>query len=318
METECALVDDVGALYEVRGTDADALRRVLATATGQPDGTPHFPGPNPVSIDRSHFASFRTQAYHVAEKTDGVRFAFLVCMHNGLKACIIFDRKLTPYIFKVKKCPRALAQGTVFDGELVRNAAGDLEFLIFDAMVACGIPIYNSSFTERLRVARTSLSFYEWSPGDTAKISVKQFVPAADAKMRMPSHIEKLRANYKIDGLVFMPDRDPVVRGRHDRLFKLKTDHTLDFLVHKKKLHVFDEKTRKNKVVGAPTPATAHLAVDGSIVECRLDPACSTAKHDAWIVLRRRADKATSNTKFTFDKTLLNIREALTLDAIPL
>lgn len=313
VECNSVPVPGVGALCEIHEPDATELRTQLAILTQQSN----FPGPNPVSIDRTDFPKLREQPYFLAEKTDGVRFAFMVVRYKGLKMCVLFDRKLTPYVFKIQGCPRALSQGSVFDGELVRDKeSGHFVYLIFDTVVACGVPVFMSSFEDRLEIAKKALFFYTWTDTDTAKIEIKEFVPASQ-KYTFEAHCKNRKRRFAADGVVMMPALDPVIIGKHDRLFKLKTDHTIDALAQKGKLYVYDEKTKRNKLIGVPVGPGAHLAADGAIVECRLAPDTGP-KNDKWIVVNRRTDKAVSNNRFTFEKTLLNIRENLSLEQIPL
>jgi len=294
---------DVTGLDNITGEGARDVVSALHRLT-QPDlqNPPTlFPGPNPVSIDRGDFPKLRMQPYTFAEKTDGTRYVFMAFDYHDRHVCVLFDRGLTPYLFPIDKCPRALYQGSVLDGELAVDDTGTRVFLVFDAIVVCGIPIFRAPFSQRLAAAATALTFYEYSPGDSAALEIKHFHPTY-----VPT------GRFAVDGVILMPELDHVVFGRHNNLFKLKEKHTLDFLVKSGKLYVFDSKTRRNKVVGVPTGPHAHLAIEGSIVECVLDPA-SSAKCDRWIVLHQRPDKTVSNNKFTFDKTLLNIKERLTL-----
>lgn len=307
IQTVADIVPGLGeVLDEITGVDASELKTRLAILTGQSS----FPGPNPVSIDRSHFPAFKEQPYLIADKTDGVRFALMMTRYKGRLVCVLFDRTLKPYIFRIQKCPRTLGQGTVFDGELVRSVSGTMFYLIFDAFVCCGVPVFLSPFEERLSVAAKSLTHYEHTANkDTAVITVKKFYTKNNYAKE---------TGFMTDGLIFMPAHEHIVIGRHDRLFKLKTDHTLDFVVKNGKLYVYDEKAKRNKLVGVPVGPCRELATEGSIVECRLDPSCSKAKQDKWLVIKRRTDKACSNSRFTYEKTLLNIREQLTCADIPM
>lgn len=312
--TEFVDVPRVGMMHRVSEPVAGRLRTLLGHITQQDHEPFAFPGPYPVSIDKGHFPMLKDQTYHLAEKTDGVRFVFMACMYQDIRVCVLFDRKLTPYIFKLRKCPRALSSGSVFDGEVVADTSTQkIVYSIFDAVALCGVPVFRSPFSTRLTLAEKSLAYYEYTLGDTAGIEIKTFYKTKEEfEQRTPS------TRFASDGVVFMPENDPIVLGRHDKLFKLKTHHTIDFSVRGGKLYVYDDKTKRNKVVGVPTGPNAGLAVDGAIVECELDAEASAKKFDKWKVLCVRTDKRSSNTKFVFDKTLLNIRENLTLHEIPM
>lgn len=306
---------NIGVLYKFNDPVQSRLKHMLAFITQQEEGTKcYFPGPNPVSIDRGNFPELTQQPYVISEKTDGIRFVLMFCMYQDVKLCVLFDRTLTPYLFKIKNCPRVLFQGTVFDGELAYDTHSNSQvFLIFDAVAACGIPVFRSPFSTRMMITASSLTHYTYTDGyDTAKLEVKKFWSSKREFLSNNS------SRFKTDGVILMPELDPVVSGKHTHLFKLKTHHTLDFLVRNKKLYVFDEKTRRNKVVGVPTGPKASLAKDGCIVECERDPNAPPGVYDRWVVLLVRNDKKTSNTKWVYEKTLLNIKESLTLDQLPL
>lgn len=276
-----------------------------------------FPGPNPVSIERADYPKFRAQPYHITEKTDGVRAMLCVTEWNGVHVACLFDRTLTPHLFPIHHMPRALYQGTLFDGEIVYDTIdSQWVFLIFDAIAISGVPVFQLPFTERLHAIATSLTHYVPMPSnDQGLMRVKTFLPCVrEVAPAFKAHVDAVSARYGTDGVIFMPELDRVMYGRHDHLMKLKTEHSIDFVVKNGKLHIYDETVRRNKVIGTPTGPNAHLATDGAIVECVLDPA--SKKHELWTVICVRTDKTTSNNKFTFEKTLMNISEALTLDEV--
>ena len=288
-------------LYRVHGEDS-----VLLTNKLRELASPHlpevvFPGPMPVSVDTADFPKLTEQPYRVAEKTDGVRFVLMVAVVKGVGVAVLFDRKLCPYVFELDKCPKALYQGTEFDGELVRNTeTGGLHYAIFDAVIVSGFPISRSNFVERTMAAATSLEFYAPTPSDTAVLGVKTFHATPD----FPPD-----PRFVSDGYIFMPMVQGIVFGKHDRLFKLKTHHTVDFTTKGGKLWIFDEKTRRSRLAGVPVDP---YPADGDIVECELARDAEKMAAMKWRVLVKRTDKTTSNSNFVLQKTLLNIRENLT------
>jgi hypothetical protein len=299
------------SLHRIVGDDALGLTSILISLNRGRHG---FPGPNPVSIDREDYAKLRSQPYFLAEKTDGVRFAFLCCDYKDVHVCAIFDRGMTPYLTPIKNMPRSMAQGTIFDGELAWDSTSQRwTFLIFDAVVACGIDISNLKFSERLEAASLALESYTPSFADPAEIRIKKFTRLSPMCVaEHAAHIECMGNRHLIDGVVLMPEIDPITYGRHNNLFKLKTKHSIDFVVKNGKLCVYDENAKRNKIMGVATGPLVNLATEGAIVECVLDPASST-KSNKWIVESLRTDKKRSNNLLTYTKTLLNMREKLTL-----
>ena len=134
--------------------------------------------------------------------------------------------------------------------------------------------------------------------------------PGCTQPAEVTAAVEAAGRAYDVDGLILTPALAPVTYGRHMGMFKLKFGHrhTVDFLVGKngQDLLVFDH--GKHSRVGRVAPNV--YALPGSIVECApLDDA-------VWDVVGVRTDKSTANDMFTFQKTLLNMREALTWDAV--
>jgi mRNA capping enzyme, catalytic domain/mRNA capping enzyme, C-terminal domain len=305
-------------LHRVLFEDARILLSVLVHLTAPPKLKPkrgetcakyQFPAPNPVSIDSTMIHVLRRQPYFITEKTDGIRFILLFSDAKERHVGALFDRTLSPFIFKCETLPKVMYQGSVLDGELTRDATGKLVFLIFDCMVAAGVPLFHLPFQERLLLLERALKHYSPSLDDTAEIRLKSFVqfsPDTDAWKR---HYEAARKLYKTDGIIFQPALENIFYGRQDSLFKLKTQHTVDFLLKGGKLYVYDETTKRNKAIAKANASLPHTVPDGSIVECQFNGI-------DWDVLCVRKDKDMQNTKYVYEKTLLNIRERLTYDHI--
>ena len=273
---------------------------------------PKFPGPNPVSLDSSHFASLRAEPYVACEKTDGVRM-LLVCLAlgGGVNLVALVDRALAWYVLPLRHVPKAMFQGSLLDGELAWNKArGAWEYLVFDAVCVSGIPVLNCALDVRVAAAERALAAYRPSDRDpVAGVRVKRFVPCGDAA-GVRELVDAAQREYDVDGLILTPCRAPVVYGRHAGMFKLKfgNRHTVDFLVGRngRDLLVFDH--GRHACVAQLAPNV--YGVEGSIVEC--EPAAD----GWWAVVGVRTDKTTANDRVTYEKTLLNMREKLTWDSI--
>lgn len=307
-------------LFKVVGADAEALKHILAqlTVDDPVKRATTFPGPNPVSLDTHMFPLLKSQSYWITEKTDGVRYVFLMCIYKGLKIAALFDRTLTPYLLGIHNAPRAMSQGTVLDGELVHDSAlGTWLYHIFDAVTVSDVPTMCMPFSQRMEAVERALTFYAPVASDSVALKLKTFLPfSAAICQQYARHLQQIEGRYKVDGIIFMPETDRICYGRHDKLFKLKEHHTLDLLARNGKLHVYDEKARRNRPVGVAVGENAYIAaVDGTIVECELVPG-EKRKEREWCILHTRTDKKTANNKFTFEKTMLNISEALKLEDV--
>lgn len=298
-----------------------------------------FPGPNPVSLDRSHFARLAGEPYYVCEKTDGVRYALVCCRleappalraaRASINVCALLDRALNAFLLPIKHLPRAVYQGTLLDGELAFNRReGRWEYLVFDAVSVSGIPVLNCPLNDRMDAAHCALRVYRAhagpSDGDPVALRAKTFVPCskmADFERALPG----LREAYEIDGVIFTPALPPVTYGRHLGMFKLKacSRHTVDFLVlgDGVGLGVFDNGAHAR--VGALAPGQpGPPPPPGSIAECAPAAAATGGsvgggdEEQLWDLVTLRTDKTTANDMFTYQKTLLNMRENLSLNDV--
>lgn len=299
------------------------LMRNLQRLVSNPDDPPGFemkyPGPQPLSIDSSHFDTIRAGDYVVSPKTDGVRCCMMLCdALDGVHTVSIYDRKLQQCLgVFIQHVPRAMYQGggTLLDGELVVDRlTNKWTFLIFDCVYLCSIPQFQKPYTERMRVISRCLCMsYQESPDDTLKLDVKAYVPLHEAPMTP----EALRDDrYLADGFVYMPVDQPIIFGHHHTFFKLKTEHSVDFLFQKGFLMIFNASTKRHVRAGVPESGTPGGYADGSILECVLVKYDTHPGKRVWRVLGQRHDKNKCNTLFVMEKTLLNMQENLSYAAI--
>jgi hypothetical protein len=294
----------------------NTLRQAISTALrdpGDPPGPLGFPGPQPTSIDsKSHFETIRTGRYGVATKTDGVRAClFMYDISPGVHLLSLFDRKMDqPYGVFIQHVPNALCQGhgTILDGELVKNiATGRWTFLVFDVVMLASFPQFHKPFMERMSGIEAALRMaYHPADRDTIVLDIKRFVPLNEAPLN-GAHLNDPR--FKNDGFVFMPYDDPIVFGHHEKLFKLKTTHSIDFLYRGGVLMIYNQSSKR--YVKAGTLDQPADIPDGVIVECVLHTYHVSPAKRVWKLLMVRPDKDKSNSSHVLEKTLVNIRENL-------
>lgn len=326
MESSPCVAADVGGhrlvLHRLAQPPAQVLQDLAfltPQAAAAADARPRFPGPNPVSLDSSHFPALASEPYYACEKTDGVRMLMVCCrVEPGapgappVNLVALVDRAHAWYVFPLRHVPRAMFQGSLLDGELAWNKArGAWDYLIFDAVTVSGIPVLYAPLPDRLAAVDRALRAYRGAPDDPAAVRIKAFVPCTKADdVRLLLCAAQL--SYDVDGLILTPALAPVTYGRHMRMFKLKhgSKHTVDFMVggSGNDLLVFDA-GRHVRVARLAPNAFVH---SGAIVEC-----CPQDESFAvWDVVTVRTDKTTANDMFTYRKTLLNMRENLNWDAV--
>lgn len=296
--------------HVVQGGDAqEIIQRVQDLVRGlSPSGK--FPGPNPCSIERRDFDAVDPRNLWICEKTDGTRALCVALTVDGLKVCVTVTRSWEVAVVKTTNLPRVLFQGTVLDGELVFDpSTSRWTWLGFDAIVACGVPLWKLPFGQRLEAAHRALGAYAAAPDDSLCLRFKTFYRATDIRAFRGSSVP-----WSSDGVILTPDDAPVVVGRHPGMFKMKdtSKHSVDFAFSPPNcLSVYDPATRGHVVVGHLAGRNAGaLIAPGSILECTKAPG-----GDMWTLVCLRRDKTTANDLLTYTKTYkVNIRESLTLD----
>lgn len=307
MRTRVETVHGALTLHRVLGGDADALLAELSRVSGSRNPR-KFPGSNPCSLERADFPKLKAQPYFLTEKTNGVRFLLFCCTHAGLRVCALVDRAMAVYLLPLQKMTTAMFQGSVVDCELAFNKVDSAwQLLAFDAYVVSGIPVFHQHFSVRMAALRRAMSVYEPAPGDAAAVLAKQFLPAHMVRA-FREHAQAARSFYDVDGVILVPEFSPAVIGRHTELFKLKTEHTIDFLVGAGgvELSVFDPACGAHRRVAT----LREPAAPGSIVEC------ARGEDGLWSVLCVRHDKTTANDALTYERTLVNMEERVTLDEL--
>ena len=305
MRTRVETVHGALTLHRVLDPDLTALLAELSRVSGSRNPR-KFPGSNPCSLERADFPKLRAQPYFLTEKTNGVRFLLFCCEHAGRRVCALVDRAMAVYLLPLQKMTTAMFQGSVVDCELAFNkVASAWQLLAFDAYVVSGIPVFHQRFSVRMAALKRAMSVYEPAPADPVAVLSKQFLPAYMVRA-FKEHAQAARSFYDVDGVILVPEHSPAAIGRHTELFKLKTEHTVDFLVGAGgvELSVFSPSSGSHVHVASLREAAA----PGSIVEC------ARGEDGQWAVVCVRHDKTTANDVLTYERTLVNMQERVTLE----
>ena len=256
-----------------------------------------FPGPQPVSIERRHFALLKRQPYFVCEKTDGVR-QFLIGTTEG--TCIV-NRA-----FQVESVKIRIPKDTLLDGELVKLKNQKMAFVVHDAVLFKGENLMDLPLDQRLEKAR----------GITKGI-IKTAAAPFDVRVKkmyrlFEEQIPDLNSfDYETDGIVMTPIREPIRMGTHETMFKWKPREriTIDFqLLNGIDLFVQD----RGELYKEAELHMRHVRKDlpdGTIVECGYGDL-------GWFVEKVRTDKTHANNRRTYFRTIVNIRENIQLSEI--
>jgi hypothetical protein len=107
-----------------------------------------FPGSMPVTFGRRHTSTVMNNNYMISEKTDGVRYMFLISQEGAF----IINRSYNFYKVGFDSLKESFAKentSTLLDGELVRHHDGRVIFLVFDVVAINGVPYYQEGFAKR-------------------------------------------------------------------------------------------------------------------------------------------------------------------------
>jgi len=307
MQTRVEDVHGALTLHRVLDPDYTALLQALSTLSGSRD-IRKFPGSNPCSLERADFPKLKQQPYFLAEKTNGIRFLLFCCIHKEFKVCVVVDRAMSMFLMPLQAVPTAMFEGSVIDCELAFNKVEkQWQLLIFDAYVVSGVPVFHTPFSHRMSAMQRAMLPYEYHVGDPVPLKVKNFLPTSMI-MAYKEHEAKARRYFDVDGIILTPELSHAAIGRHTELFKLKTKHTIDFLVapNGTDLSVFDS----SKKTHIPVARSRRPRAPGSIVEC------ARAEDGLWDVVCTRQDKSTANDALTFQRTLVNMEEGITYEEL--
>lgn len=251
-----------------------------------------FPGSHPVSVERKHLRLL-SSGYVVCEKTDGTRYMMICFVHEGKKIALFVNRNMDMY--QVSLC---VPRNTILDGELVHTRGGELYYMVFDGNMVNGVDIQQLNYIERLKRTEEATK----GPSMGIKIKNKTVWPLSAL-----THLETVHFPYETDGYVFTPVNEPVRMETHETMFKWKPLNriTVDFKVMYKNgsygLYVWD---RGNYVYESGIQNGENY--NDKIVECAYDG-------NSWIPIKIRADKPRPNNRRTFYRTMVNIRENITV-----
>ncbi|KAL0222463.1 hypothetical protein RCL1_002317 [Eukaryota sp. TZLM3-RCL] len=233
-----------------------SLKKFCCEVCGWEKDVTSFPGSQPISMSRNHLPSLESQDYFVAEKSDGIRYLFLIQGHTQY----LIDRnyaffKLNMFFpaarpvelpnfsqIPFEKLPRL--DYVLLDGELVKDKLEDgsirLRYIAFDC-ISYFKPRGEKPLPDRLhyihhlvqvRSEYNALRVYDFfkEPFD---VHVKKMLHAHRTREVITNIIPLLQ--HGNDGLIYTPVKDPYVAGTFSKLLKWKksTECTVDFKIGK-------------------------------------------------------------------------------------
>lgn len=291
--------------HVVEEPHATVLRQSLLERTVCKHGS-QFPGSLCVSIERCHLPLLTQHPYWVCEKTNGTRFMMYIIRHGEYKLVLLMGRGDKMYIAPMRRVPRDLYLGSVFDGELVRHReTGQWHFVIFDCLCVAGKNVSQERMSIRYMSMCMALGHYHPEATDSVQLKVKKFFPIQRFDEFIHFFSLVLPSHYDTDGFVLTPEAMPYIQGRHFKMYKWKpaSEHTIDFLLQNDR-HLFIHQ-QEGRLMDIGVLDVADPSLNGCIVECKLVDASTRT----WSLVKPRTDKQYPNDMLTFERTLVNIQE---------
>lgn len=281
----------------------------------------NFPGALPVSIERKNFDAIKKYPYVISLKSNGIRFLLMAYNRNVYLIDRLFNFYKTKQNFNINIYGSSPVDtcGLLLDGEMMPPTEdnADIVYIIHDCLCVFSKDITKEYFTDRYDSIKSAVSL--WSQEDSDfKIKIKKFYIYNDLTREI---IEK--ADHDIDGLIFTPIKFGVGTGTQHTLFKWKYKHTFDFLINDENneyvSYVYDKNVlikyasvkKRNVKFSKLLKKNCPEFKSGDVVECIYN-----VQDDNFEPLFVRKDKAHPNNSYTIEKTMVNIRENITLDEI--
>ena len=293
----------------------------------------HFPGSQPVAIEKKDLDILNKKKYVICEKTDGERGILLIINIDNKPMCFMINRK-NEFMFLTYSFKKELFEGSIFDGEIIKNKKDEWNYIIHDCMCYNG-----KNFTKinhKLRYA-TIIDFitkrYVNKESDCFNIKTKLFYHCTTGTTGTAGtikdtfeHINKTTEN-KIDGLIFTPIYEPIFFGRQFDLFKWKhgNNNTVDLFVkhYKNSINLyfykngnklfksFDAESENYKILSEYySDNKINLkSKNGYIIEFKY-----SLKNEIFTPYRIRDDKDKPNAELTVLNTIKNIKEDIQIE----
>ncbi|CAK9277141.1 unnamed protein product [Sphagnum jensenii] len=296
-------------------------------------GNLHFPGSQPVSLDRQNLQLLRQKYYYATWKADGTRYMMLITREG----CYLIDRNFrfrrVQLRFPVKGSRDTMAGThhlTLLDGEMVIDKIKDGEYkrryLIYDLMMLNQVSLAKLQFHERWKMIEKEVyeprqqeearnqDIYDFQ-AEPFRVRRKNFYMLSTTGKLLHNFIPKL--SHEADGLIFQGWEDPYVPRTHEGLLKWKYAHmnSVDFVLKVSPTGtqyylMLMEKGRLKQLENARVvfPEEEDVAsMAGKVIECSYSPETGT-----WNFMRIRHDKETPNAFHVFRKVMGSIQDNIT------
>lgn len=296
-----------------------------------------FPGTLAVSFFRSDKELIKRNKWFLFPKSNGTRYFLFAFQNQNENILCLIDRRMEFYRIRDISLRAKIFDGTIIDCELIENKNKKYELQIFDLICLNGKLFKNEIYSQRYKLLEEFFkSSYQYKPTNIFQIILKKPVLTKD-------EAKNLNPNYDADGWILMNLNSNYEEGKNKSVLKWKEYHTIDFLIEKSadkilsfkvlendnltiksiqkmkgdykyiniNSEVFNVNIEKHKMLNENN-LIQNLKISclddlfGRIVECIF-------YDGAWIPIKIRNDKSVPNNRSTYQATIVNIKENITL-----
>ena len=285
------------------------LRRVLRGAYKRHDEEIALPHPRNITRETLAVVSSERAMWLAAPKLDGRRALLVRARVFGDEFVVDLDRKLTPTVLFGPVRAHAKAPGGPYGPDEIRvvvdaEACGGT-YHAHDVFVLGGVQTHTLRFSTRLDLVDEAIAEL-----GVAGVVRKPFVPLSTFAVRSESNA------VPTDGLILAHSAAPATFGSDPWVLKWKPPDkcTIDLIVERKKCGVhFSRRVAARTSNGRRALAEFDAAAFTGTLPCVFEFAMVGGR---WTPIHRREDKATANTEFVVEQTVVAINEAITVDEI--
>ena len=305
-----------------------------------PSHISHFPGANPMSIEKSDFPRLSEEDYLVALKTDGVRHLLLLTTkpNSAEPIAIMIDRTKRMYEIEIWANEDFFEHGSLYDGELVWEQ-NVLVYVVFDVIYAKGVRCAHLSYRERIQILHNTILCVSEHHDDVAQETISEeckFLAGTIiathascqrrcAEGRGPPMGGGRALRHRNDGLIFTKNAAGVDTGTSSAILKWKPAHSIDVsfemvdgewmvranMNNSGETVLLQEACEMNVRVAESKLLDAIRVRQPCVIECLLQ-----LDGDDLVLIpeRERTDKDAANTVKTIEATIRNVRENLSIE----
>jgi hypothetical protein len=152
-------------------------------------------------LNKKNVNDLKENYFLVTLSTFGKKFILYTTIYNSKKYCIFINKKNDSMIVSQLNFKDDLFNGTLFDGELVKNNEDKWIYLINDIAYYKGENIITTSFVERQKIIEHIINYEQENTDDNLYITNKQYFEYRYIKDLCSNYMNYL--NYKCSGLYF-------------------------------------------------------------------------------------------------------------------